>query len=659
METRANHVLIGAFALAGLLGILGLFLWFARVELDRQFAYYDIRFDSVSGLSNASDVRFAGLPVGQVAEVRLAPERDGTVLVRVEVDAATPVRVGSEATIEAQGVTGVSYVGISAGDPGAPLLAEVAAEPVPEIPSGRSVLQALSEDAPTLLAETLDTVRGINQIVTPENRDRIGTILRNVEAASGDFSAVLSDFSAITDEVSSFARQIDRFNTTLESLTEDFSVALVRADEALVAIRDLAEDGQGLVRRSGRTLDLTDTAMASAGRYLEEDLPALTSDMQRSVARLSREMTTLTRQAEGVLDTFDGAGAAALARFEEAEPVIAETLALIDDIDRMTAVVQDAAEDFDFLVEGEGTALVVETRAVMQDAAVALAAIAEVAEEDLPAIIADIRAVTEMASRTMEEVSRDVTEATAGLAGLTERAGGAIDDLSGRAGRAVDDLNARIGQAVDAVTGQVTASVAAVEADLDASLGRLTGSAEGAVAELQGEVETMLRVATGTFANANFTLAAINSALATGERTLEAAETVFDKAGPVLDGAARAVEGADRVINEDVAAITGDLRAALGNLDAALAQVSDDLPAVTGDLRAAAREAGALFGDLRGLVAETGGPLGAFASGGLPQFTALAAEARDLIANLEKLTQRIARDPARFLLGNDPPAFRR
>ena len=42
METKANYVLIGAFTLAGMLGILGIILWFARIELDSQFAYYDV-----------------------------------------------------------------------------------------------------------------------------------------------------------------------------------------------------------------------------------------------------------------------------------------------------------------------------------------------------------------------------------------------------------------------------------------------------------------------------------------------------------------------------------------------------------------------------------------------------------------------------------------
>ncbi|MEM6948216.1 MAG: MlaD family protein, partial [Pseudomonadota bacterium] len=77
METRGNYILIGAFTLLGAIGLVVFFLAFARLEIDRSVSFYDVRFESVSGLSAASDVRFAGLPVGQVVDVRLSPDRDG------------------------------------------------------------------------------------------------------------------------------------------------------------------------------------------------------------------------------------------------------------------------------------------------------------------------------------------------------------------------------------------------------------------------------------------------------------------------------------------------------------------------------------------------------------------------------------------------------
>ena len=61
METKANYVLIGAFAIAGFLGMIGFLMWFSNLQLNRQFAYYDAYFPEVTGLTVSSQVLFAGL----------------------------------------------------------------------------------------------------------------------------------------------------------------------------------------------------------------------------------------------------------------------------------------------------------------------------------------------------------------------------------------------------------------------------------------------------------------------------------------------------------------------------------------------------------------------------------------------------------------------
>ena len=115
METRANYVLIGACALVGILLGLGFFVWLAKLQIDRQYAYYDVLFDNVSGLSRAADVRFSGLSVGQVVSLDLDDEGSGRVRVRIEVAADTPIHEGATAQLQAQGVTGVSLVSIDRG----------------------------------------------------------------------------------------------------------------------------------------------------------------------------------------------------------------------------------------------------------------------------------------------------------------------------------------------------------------------------------------------------------------------------------------------------------------------------------------------------------------------------------------------------------------
>ena len=314
METKANYILIGLFALAGFLGIFAFFLWFARVELDQQFAYYDIRFSSVSGLSNASDVRFSGLPVGQVVDVRLSPDRDGTINVRIEVDAETPVRTDSIATIESLGVTGVSFLGISPGSFEAPLLAEASDADIPEITSGRSTLQALSEDAPQLVEESLLVMQELGALFSEENARRIDRIILNVEAASEEFAATFEAFSGVADTVDDFASQINRFNTTLDTLTAEMNLMLTSANQTLTSIDELARETTRVMQGGTGAIDDLRSAIGDIDRYVTDDLTAATGETREMIGVLREELTRIGAEASALVATLDETGSTATLR---------------------------------------------------------------------------------------------------------------------------------------------------------------------------------------------------------------------------------------------------------------------------------------------------------------------------------------------------------
>jgi len=579
LETKANFVLIGAFTLAGLLGILGFFLWFAQVELDRQFDYYDIRFSTVAGLGNASDVRFSGLPVGRVVDVQLSPDQDGSVLVRVEVDAATPVRTDSVATIEAQGVTGVSFVSISSGSPSADLLEPTSEDPVPEIESGRSTLQSLSEDAPQLLEEALQLVADLGELLGSDNRERLNRIISNVEAASDDFSTTLEGFSSVTTTVNDFAEQINRFNETLNTLTGDLIDVLQTADQTLVSIGELSEQGKGVLANGDQTLTAAQSAIARTETFVTTELSQTTEELRATATALQDEIAALSAEARALMATLNTTGATATARLEEAQATLDAADALIARLDGTAEIVGDAAGTFDTLMREEGAPLLAETRAMVAEADRAVASVAGIATTDLPMIIADIRET----AGTFRTVTTEVGE-------------------------------------------------------------NLTASSQSAEEVLQ-TARVTLEDARVSFANANDTLAAINDALETGDRALSAAE--------------RAFTGADRVINEDITGILDGLEQSLDSLNAAVGQVSEDLPGISQDLRAAGRSASETFAELRRLTDAASPPIREFTSTALPLYSRLAQESRALIANLDRLTDQIQKDPARFFLDRETPEFRR
>ena len=441
METRANYVLVGAFAILGLLGLLGFFLWFANVELDRQFAYYDVDFDSVSGLSAASDVRFAGLPVGQVVSVALSPANDGRIRVRVEIGAETPVRTDSVATIEAQGVTGVAYVGISSGTPEAPLLRD-AQEGVPMIEAGRSMLQSLTQDAPEILSETLDLVRDLRELMGGENRQRIENILANVEQSSISFGDALEDFSGVTGAVSTFASEIQRFNSTLDGVSRDFGGVLDEAEQALASINALSEETRGVVARGGATLDRAEGTLGAADAYITGTLGPATERMSGSVTGIETRFAALADSAEALAETLSETGRTATARLAEAQETLARVDTLIASLDQTAGSVDSAAQRLDGMLAEDASALIAELRTATAEATEVIRSIGETADTDLAAIFDDIRAATAQASATIDTVGRDLSSASGRLDGLASDAVQTLADARETFANANDTLAA-------------------------------------------------------------------------------------------------------------------------------------------------------------------------------------------------------------------------
>jgi phospholipid/cholesterol/gamma-HCH transport system substrate-binding protein len=465
VETKANYVLIGVFALLGLGAMLGAFVWFARVQLDQQFAYYDVRFSSVAGLSSASEVRFSGLSVGQVVDVRLSDDRDGTITVRLEVDAKTPVRADSIATIESLGVTGVSYVGIGPGTAEAPLLIDTSGGTVPVIEAGRSTIQALTEDAPELVNETLLVVREIGDLFRGDNADRIERTLINAEQASEDFAAALEGLSGISETVNQFVEQIGLFNETLDTVTGELEVVLVTANDTLQSIGDLADQTRIVVARGEGSLDTVDTVVEETARYISEDLVATTDEVRGTIADLRAEVARIGEQASTLLTTFEGTGATATLRLQEIEETLSRANTLLASLDTTATAVEGAATRIDGLIAEEGAPLLAETRVMVAEANTAVSRIAAAAETDLPVMIEDIRSAVASARTVIETVGQDLTEAGDSVAGVVAEAETAIVQVTETFANANDTLAAINGALETGERTLVAAESALVGAD--------------------------------------------------------------------------------------------------------------------------------------------------------------------------------------------------
>ncbi len=260
METRANYILIGAFTLAGILGAFGFFLWLAKFEVTRQYAYYDVLFDNVSGLSAAGGVNYNGLPVGQVISLNLDKDDPSKVRVRLEVDADIPVTKETIAQLQSLGVTGVAYVELSGGSPTAEKLAQNSV-----IPSKRSSIQSLLEGAPEVLEKAVTLLENLNSVVDDKNRKAVSDILTNLADASGKLDKTLTDFQSLSSDLGGAAKDVGEFTKRLDTLANTAETTLSTGTDTLKSIRETSDTAK-------TTLETANSAIVSAERVIQEDL---------------------------------------------------------------------------------------------------------------------------------------------------------------------------------------------------------------------------------------------------------------------------------------------------------------------------------------------------------------------------------------------------
>ncbi len=266
METRANHVLIGAFTVAGLFLILVIGLWAARYAADDAWKNYEVIFEHpVSGLSVGSTVQYNGINMGSVRELYLSPEDPSRVVARIRLEPDAPVREDTIARLTVSGLTGMAFIQLRGGSPESPPL-----DPLPDgtpqrIYAEESGLQKLIEASEDIASMAAEVMLRLLDFLSEENIDRVSHTLDNVDRMS---ETVLAETEVITETIHNLHRGSQSIAGVLDSsqqLIENMTAALSDIDEHLIA--ELPEFASELKR----TLDHLAAASNRINRVLADN----------------------------------------------------------------------------------------------------------------------------------------------------------------------------------------------------------------------------------------------------------------------------------------------------------------------------------------------------------------------------------------------------
>jgi len=190
METKANFALLGAAALVGVVMIMLFAMWLANSEFREGVKEYDIVFDDpVRGLAEGGEVRFNGIKVGEVQELRIDAENTNRVIARVRISADIPVRADSEARLEPIGLTGVTLIQLTSGSPTADLLNPRAFGPPPRIIGHGSQIDVIVERGEDIVVRASEAMAAVRDLLTDENIARVSRIIADLEVVSQQLAA--------------------------------------------------------------------------------------------------------------------------------------------------------------------------------------------------------------------------------------------------------------------------------------------------------------------------------------------------------------------------------------------------------------------------------------------------------------------------------------
>lgn len=290
METRANHIWVGAVTLILLAVAAGFALWLAHLSRHERKPY-DIYFrQSVDGLAKGTQVNYKGVPAGQITEIELSPEDPSVVRVRIAISREIPVLQGTTATIQGS-FTGVSNVQLAGGKPGQPPITAIGPDGAPVIPTKLSGLGDLLSSAPQLLERIGTLTDKLSNLLSDKNQKNIEGILANTNRMTANLADASPQLKQVVTDLDAALVQAKDSMAEFQKLTATFNGQLDGNGNTVVAqLNQTLRSAQGAADALKSTLGQTDPAIR---RVREETLPQAEGAVRelRAASRALRELT--------------------------------------------------------------------------------------------------------------------------------------------------------------------------------------------------------------------------------------------------------------------------------------------------------------------------------------------------------------------------------
>lgn len=224
MEAKTNYTVVGLVVLILAGALLATALWLSVGFDQKKYHFYAVYIhEAVSGLSEQSPVKFNGVKVGFVSQISLNRHDPQQVRLLLSIEDGIPITTSTRATLISQGITGTTYVGLSASSPDLTPLVKAPNQPYPVIPASPSLFNQLDK----VLKEVSENVGKVSK--------KVGEIFDSENAAY--IKKSLANIKTFTDIIAQEGPQIRRSLKSADVLLKNVSTVSNQLPELMTELR--------------------------------------------------------------------------------------------------------------------------------------------------------------------------------------------------------------------------------------------------------------------------------------------------------------------------------------------------------------------------------------------------------------------------------------
>jgi phospholipid/cholesterol/gamma-HCH transport system substrate-binding protein len=291
MARRPSHLVIGLFTSIGIIIGAGVILWLGASKYfekgDTYVTYFD---ESVQGLQVDSTVKYRGVDIGRVKQIRVAPDnRLIEVVMKIHLQGELEKTVVSE--LKPAGITGIVYVELDRMDPSEP-----PRSPRIDFPSEYPIIPSRPSELRQILSGVDSVIEKMNQIDFGAVSVRMESAARSAENFFGGpkMQNILTNLETVTASLDSTIGKVDRAmaDGKFEDVLGETKAALTEARMLMKTMRD--ELGEMKLAQTAGKADRLIENLDQRTRAMSLDVRTTSESLRRSSERLERLLDRLS-----------------------------------------------------------------------------------------------------------------------------------------------------------------------------------------------------------------------------------------------------------------------------------------------------------------------------------------------------------------------------